>query len=105
MGAFGPSQQTILERIASQIAPAVANVQLYEEIKEEIAVVNQVSRVITSAINIEEVYGKFALELKKLVDFERASINLVDSWARSRSPGSRPTSITTTSTQSVALPI
>ena len=81
VGAFGPSQQTILERIASQIAPAVANVQLYEEIKEEIAVVNEVARVITSALNIEEVYGKFALELKKLVDFERASINLVDQEA------------------------
>ncbi len=77
-GAYGPREQIILERLASQIAPAVANVQVYEEVKEEIAVVNELSRVVTSALNIEEVYDKFALELKKLVDFDRAAISLVD---------------------------
>ena len=34
MAAYGPHEQTILDRLASQIAPAVENAQLYEQLLE-----------------------------------------------------------------------
>jgi len=37
-----------------------------------------VARIITSTLNIDEVYEKFALEVKKLVDFDRMNVNLID---------------------------
>ena len=33
-GAFGPNEQRILERLAAQIAPAIDNARLYEEVKQ-----------------------------------------------------------------------
>ncbi len=81
VGAFGPRQQTILERLASQIAPALENSQLYLRLQanmEEMNLVDEVARIVTSTLNIDEVYEKFALEVKKLVDFDRMNINLID---------------------------
>ena len=48
---------------------------------EEKAVVDDVARIITSTLNIEEVYERFAAEVKKLVDFDRMSINIFDRHA------------------------
>jgi hypothetical protein len=44
-------------------------------------VIDEVARIITSTLEIDQVYPKFALEMKKLVDFDRVSINLVDQEA------------------------
>ncbi|HZA21154.1 MAG TPA: hypothetical protein VFA32_00850, partial [Dehalococcoidia bacterium] len=44
---------------------------------EEMALVDQVARVITSTLDIGQVYERFAAELKKLVDFDRAVINII----------------------------
>ncbi|HLF05206.1 MAG TPA: LuxR C-terminal-related transcriptional regulator [Dehalococcoidia bacterium] len=41
----------------------------------------QISRIITHAPSIDQVYEKFALELKKLVDFDRANITTIDAAA------------------------
>ena len=49
---------------------------------QELAVADEVARIITSTLNIDEVYEKFALELKKLVDFDRLHINAIDGEAR-----------------------
>jgi two-component system NtrC family sensor kinase len=45
---------------------------------EEMTVVNEIARIITSTLNIDQVYEKFALEMKKLVDFDRVGINTVN---------------------------
>jgi len=56
-----------------------------QEAKEELSQVNEVmnlvdlvARIITSTLNIDAVYEKFALEVKKLVDFDRMTISLID---------------------------
>ena len=79
--AYGPREQAILERLATQIAPALENARLHEEqieAEQEMALADEVGRIVTTTLNIDEVYEKFALELKKLVDFERINIKLVD---------------------------
>ena len=80
-GSYKAAQQGILERVAHQIASTVDNVRLHDELEastEEIAVGDGVARIITSALDTDEVYEKFALEMKKLVDFDRVHITAVD---------------------------
>jgi GAF domain-containing protein/nitrogen-specific signal transduction histidine kinase len=90
-GAYGAKEQEILERLAAQIAPTVENARLYEEVQkrtEELAQANQtitginkVSRIITSTLDIDQVYEPFAQEVKKLVDYDRIAINVIDRHA------------------------
>jgi two-component system NtrC family sensor kinase len=80
-GTYGPREQRVLEGLAAQIAPAVENSLLYEELQERIkgrAVVNEVARIVTSTLDIDQTYDQFVQEMKKLVDFDRTSINLID---------------------------
>ncbi|MFQ6027484.1 MAG: hypothetical protein ACE5Q6_08335 [Dehalococcoidia bacterium] len=48
---------------------------------QETAVVDEVARIITDTLEIDEVYEKFAQEVKKLVDFDRIAINTFDPLA------------------------
>ncbi|MFQ6030775.1 MAG: GAF domain-containing protein, partial [Dehalococcoidia bacterium] len=83
-GAYGPREQAVLERLARQIAPAIENANLYQELQsqtEEMAVVDEVARIFTSTLEIEEVYEQFVTEVKKLMDFDRMVINLLDEEA------------------------
>lgn len=45
---------------------------------EENAVVAEVGRIISSTLNIEEVYERFAEEVHKLIPFDRIAINLTN---------------------------
>jgi len=45
---------------------------------EEMALADEVARIVTSTLDINEVYERFALEVKKLVDFDRMNINVID---------------------------
>ena len=47
-----------------------------ERLAEEIAVIAEIGRVISSTLNIEEVYERFAAESKKLIPFDRLVVNL-----------------------------
>ena len=79
--AYGPQEQALLELLADQIAPAVENARLYQELQtrtEEKAVIDEVARIVTSTLDIDQVYERFASEVKKLVDFERIAINIFD---------------------------
>ena len=81
---YGPKEQAILERLANQIAPAIENSQLYLRLQastEEMALADEVARIITSTLEIDQVYERFALELKKLVDFDVMNINIIDTEA------------------------
>ena len=84
VGAYGPREQAILERLASQIAPAIENSQLYLRLQasmEEMDLVDEVAGIITSTLDIDQVYEKFALEMKKLVDSDRIAIHTIDQKA------------------------
>ena len=79
--AYGAREQRILERLASQIAPAIENSRLYQDLQatgEEMAVVDEVARVITSTLDIDDVYDRFAAEMKRLVDFDRVVIHEIN---------------------------
>lgn len=54
-----------------------------EASKEEIAAVDQVARIITSTLDINEVYEQFASEVHALMDFRQAALTIVDEtkWA------------------------
>ena len=78
---FGPREQVILERLAKQIAPAVENARLYAQLRshaEEMAAVDQVARIITSNLDIGEVYERFASEVATLMDVDQARISIVE---------------------------
>ena len=49
--------------------------------RARLELVDQMARIITSTLDIDQVYEKFALELKKLVYFDRSGIILVDQHA------------------------
>ena len=81
VGTYSRREQVVLERVAKQIAPAVKNSQLFDELQtstEQIAVADQVARILTSTLDVERVYDEFASEMRKLVDFDRVSINVIN---------------------------
>ena len=78
---FGPWEQAILERLANQIAPAVENARLYTQLRshaEEMAVVDEVAHIITSTLDIDEVYEQFVAAIKALIDFNGVHINVIN---------------------------
>lgn len=81
VGAYGLNERIVLERLANLIAPAVENAELYHRLQattQEMALVDGVARIITSTLDIDQVYEKFALEMKKLVDCDRVSIHVIN---------------------------
>jgi len=44
----------------------------------ETAIIAEIGRVISSTLNIEEVYGRFAEEVKKLIPFDRIVVSIID---------------------------
>ena len=65
------------------------NTRLYREREAaaaEKAVVDEVASIVTSTLDIDQVYEKFAAEMRKLVDFDRVTITLVDHDAGTFTP-------------------
>ena len=71
----------VAERVAHQIGPALENARLYKELQEsvgEMAAVDEVARIMTSTLDVEEVYEQFAGAIKTLIDFDGVTINFID---------------------------
>ena len=85
----------LAERIGAQIAGAIANAQLFLEreraqealresekaaqrLAQENALVAEIGRIIGSSLNINEVYERFAEETRKLIRFDRVSVNIIN---------------------------
>ena len=94
-GRYGPWEMAIAESVASQIGGAIAHAQLLHKniraeaslkaseieahrLAREKAVMAEIGRIITSTLKIEEVYGQFVTQVKKVLPFDRIAINLVD---------------------------
>ena len=94
-GRYGPKETALAESVASQISGAIAHAQLLQEkiqaeaslkaseieaqrLAREKAVMAEIGRIITSTLKIEEVYGQFAAEVKKILPFDRIAINFLD---------------------------
>lgn len=79
--AFSPQHAALAERIAAQIAGAVANTRLYATVKRdalEKEALAAIGRVISSSVRIEDVYEPFVDEVRKLIPFERIGISAID---------------------------
>ncbi len=78
----------LAERVGDQIAGAIANAHLFIERKraeesaarfsQENAIMAEIGRVISSTLNIEEVYERFAEEVRKLIPFDRTAVNIIN---------------------------
>jgi diguanylate cyclase (GGDEF)-like protein/PAS domain S-box-containing protein len=91
--AYTEQDLRLAEKIGAQIAGAIANTQLFADLKkaekvqrrsretaerlaEEMAVIAEIGRLIGSTLDIEEVYERFADEARKLIPFDRIAVNL-----------------------------
>jgi len=83
----------LAERIGAQIAGAIANTQLFADLRRmgeeqclnreaaerlawETSVIAEIGRLISSTLDINEVYERFAVETQKLILFDSLTINL-----------------------------
>ena len=68
-----------LEKSNQQLTLEIAQRRLLEqqlqENMAEMAVVDGIARIVTSTLEVDQVYEQFALEMRKFVDFDRVSIN------------------------------
>jgi two-component system NtrC family sensor kinase len=94
-GAYTDQDLRLTESIGVQIAGAIANAQLFTERKQaeealrrseessrelakENAIMAEIGRIISSTLNIDEVYERFSEEFNKLIPFDRVAINILD---------------------------
>ncbi|MFQ5574386.1 MAG: GAF domain-containing protein, partial [Terriglobia bacterium] len=80
-GLFGHSELDLLTALGSGIGMAIENGRLYESRKKEakeVALINEASRVISSSLNIDQIYSALVSELEKMIHFDRVSISLLD---------------------------
>jgi PAS domain S-box-containing protein len=52
--------------------------QAAQQLAKEKAAIAEIGRVISSSLNIEDVYERFAAEVRKIISFDRIAINLVN---------------------------
>ena len=86
--AYTDKDVRLAERVGNQIAGAIANAQLFIERKraeeaatrlsKENAIMAEIGRIISSTLNIEEVYERFAEEVRKLIPFDRIALSTSD---------------------------
>ncbi|HUL29027.1 MAG TPA: PAS domain S-box protein [Thermodesulfobacteriota bacterium] len=94
--AYTEKDLKLAERVGNQIAGAIANARLYTERKraeesvarlsQENAIVAEIGRIVSSTLNIDEVYDRFAEEVRKLIPFDRISVSTIN-------PGERPVTL------------
>jgi len=54
------------------------NQDVAERLAQEMAIIAEIGKVVGSTLNIEEIYESFAAEVRKLIPFDRLSVNLLD---------------------------
>jgi PAS domain S-box-containing protein len=95
LGAYSEKDLKLAESIAAQIAGAIANAQLFQERKraeeslrenekaatrlaQENSIMAEIGQIISSTLNIGEVYERFAERVRTLIPFDRIAINIID---------------------------
>lgn len=87
-GEYSQNSLALAERVAAQIAGPVANSLLYAKLEasareehrlaEENALFAEIGKVISSSLDINDVYADFADRVKQLISFDRISVSLLD---------------------------
>ncbi len=78
---FTKDQQNILTMLASRLAVAIENARLFEQVRsqaESLLVLNEVSREISSILDVEELLRRAAELVKRVIDYQILSIMLYD---------------------------
>ncbi|HEY4688174.1 MAG TPA: GAF domain-containing protein [Anaerolineae bacterium] len=80
-GRFGKDEVVLIGTVADQIGVAVANARLYEETRhrvDELALLNEVGRALTSTLNLDEVLRVIMEEAVGMLQGEAGSVLLLD---------------------------
>ena len=80
-GRYSLEEYNIITNIADRVAVTMEKEYLSEQLREretELSVINNCSAIVASSLNIQEIFGSFIEELKKIVDVSWASIVLVE---------------------------
>jgi sigma-B regulation protein RsbU (phosphoserine phosphatase) len=76
---FTPEHQRLLELVASRMAIAVENARLYTRVSRQaqtLTVLNEISREITSILDLDDLLERIGQLLKRVIDFQMFSILL-----------------------------
>jgi signal transduction histidine kinase len=86
--AYTDEDVRLAEKVGDQIAGAIANAQLFAErmraeeaakrLSQENATMAEIGRIISSTLEIDEVYDRFAGTVRHLIDFDRIAICIID---------------------------
>lgn len=80
-GKYSLEDVNLIETVTSQVATSLEKEYLQEQLRkreQELALISRLSNVITSSLNIKDVYGAFISELKQVVDVNWATIALIE---------------------------
>ena len=78
---FTPDQQNILTVLANRLAVAIENARLFQQVRaqaETLLVLNEVSREISSILDVEELLRRAAELVKRVIDYQILSLMLYD---------------------------
>jgi phosphoserine phosphatase RsbU/P len=78
---FNEEHQRLLTLIASRMAAGIENAQLYTRTTKQariLLLLNEIARELTSILNLDELLGRIAELLQRLIDFQIFSILLLD---------------------------
>ena len=80
-GKYSLEDTNLIEGIANQVAISLEKEHYQSELakrEKELSIINRLTRVITSSLNIQEVYNTFIGELRQTVNIDFAAIGLID---------------------------
>ena len=78
---FTPERVRLLTAVSEGLGVLFENTRLSQELQanmEELAVVDEVSRILSTSLDIDQVYGQFSTEVEKLVPFDRITIQVIN---------------------------
>ncbi len=81
-GYFTEEHQRVLTLVASRMAAGIENAQLYTRTTKQariLLLLNEIARELTSILNLDELLGRIAELVRRLIDYQMFSILLLDS--------------------------
>jgi len=78
---YGEGEVAFVEQVGAQIAGAIANARLHANLEREAherEVLGEIGRIIGSSLDIDDVYERFAEEVRRLIPFDRIVIAETD---------------------------
>ncbi len=80
--AFTDEHRSVLTLVASRMAAGIENAQLYTRTTKQariLMLLNEIARELTSILNLDELLGRIAELVRRLIDYQMFSILLLDS--------------------------